>query len=362
MPLFKRSILFYSLLFILFCYRFISVCGISFNSCSQIPLVEVSFIPVQNFRTVIVRKIHSFLPSPHSELCLGMSLGVDLFHKLPQFKDALIVTGTIHVVVVSGYNIALVYTFAQRFFGSLYVRRNLILGVLLSLFYVVLVGAGAPVIRAWIMGSLAFYGKYYGRALSAVSLTCVSGLLMVCFQPLYLFDVSFQLSFMATLSLVLFSGFVAKLAFVSHIPELFREDFATSASAQILVWPLLSYHFGRISLLSLLVNGLVLWVVTPATLLSCLLVCLSLGGRGALFVFSAFTKLVSLVLFYLLDYFVTLVNAFSQVFQLFPWFNLSFQIPLVWLLLYYFAIFYLCIRHNLHSSYTSNGLSPVIQV
>ncbi len=345
--LFRRDILLYHSLVFVFICRLFSTCGGSLKSCSKDALVEVSFIPADRFRNVVIHNVQRFLPSPHSELCLGLSLGVDLFHKLPKFKDALIATGTIHVVVVSGYNIALVYTFARRVFGSLYIRRNLILGVLLSLVYVVLVGAGAPVIRAWIMGSLAFYGKYYGRAISAVALTCVSGLLMLCFQPLYLFDVSFQLSFMATLSLVIFSDPISKMSLVSHIPRLFREDFATSASAQVLVWPLLSYHFGRISLLSLLVNSLVLWVVTPATILSCLFVCLSFWGGGAVPLFTGFVQLLSLGLFYLLDYFVSLVTVFNTLIRSFPRLNFDFQISLVGLILYYFVLLYLYIRYVL---------------
>ena len=49
------------------------------------------------------------MPSPHAELVLGMVLGIDNFDQLPKFKDTLKRSGTVHVVVVSGFNISLVY-------------------------------------------------------------------------------------------------------------------------------------------------------------------------------------------------------------------------------------------------------------
>src|SRR3989344_9310984 len=47
--------------------------------------------------------VRRYLPSPHSELLLGMLLGIDDLKKTPRFNDVLKLTGTIHVVVVSGY-------------------------------------------------------------------------------------------------------------------------------------------------------------------------------------------------------------------------------------------------------------------
>ena len=75
------------------------------------------------YRQVILDKArklsHAVLPSPHSELVLGMVIGVDDFHLLPKFKEALISTGVIHVVVVSGYNINIVFSVLSRMVGSM---------------------------------------------------------------------------------------------------------------------------------------------------------------------------------------------------------------------------------------------------
>src|SRR4030042_4467734 len=75
-----------------------------------------SFLPVNyissrlsTIKNLSVNQARKYLPSPHSELLLGMVIGLDDLGKVTHFKDMLIATGTIHVLVVSGFNISLVF-------------------------------------------------------------------------------------------------------------------------------------------------------------------------------------------------------------------------------------------------------------
>lgn len=214
-------------------------------------------------RSKIRKRILKVLPSPHSELLLGMTVGLNDLDMIPRFNDILISTGTIHVVVVSGYNISLVYSLIFKILGTRYKQINVAIGVSISLIYALISGFEPPVIRAWIMGSLLVLGKLYGRQTQVVYVLVVTGLVMLIINPALIASLSFQLSFLATLGLILFYDNIYQI-----IPKFryFTEDLAATLSAQLLVVPLISNAFGRISLISPLANMLVLWTVPIITI------------------------------------------------------------------------------------------------
>ena len=273
---------------------------------------------VQKFISSQVRKV---FPSPHSELLLGLTIGLNDLKKVSRFNDVLQFTGTVHVVVVSGYNINLVFNLIISILGSKYKLKNLITAQVITFIYAVICGLGAPVIRAWIMGSIVSWGIYYGRKLEAIRILFVAALFMVAAVPSFVFSLSFQLSFLATLSLMMFSGI-----FVDRIGIL--DDFKTTISAQILVWPLISYKFGRISLISPIVNWLVLWTIPLATVLGFIFILLTA-------VWPYFSFLSSFILYLPLDFFVKTVYFFGNL----PFASISFKISLSFLLTYYFILF-----------------------
>jgi len=203
------------------------------------------------------------LPSPHSELLLGMTVGIDKLYEVPKFKKMLRDTGTIHVVVVSGYNVTLVYNTIVRFLGTPYKLRNMVLAIAGTLLFAVVSGFEPPVVRAWIMGSIIAFGKFYGRKIDAVNVLLFTGLILALINPEYIYNLSFQLSFLATLSLILFEAKIsAAFKKLVNAQNVVIEDLSATLSAQMLIWPFLSYKFGQISLLSPMVNALILWTVS----------------------------------------------------------------------------------------------------
>lgn len=275
-------------------------------------------VSVQNFIASQVRKV---FPSPHSELLLGLTIGLNDLKKVSRFNDVSLVTGTVHVVVVSGYNINLVFNLIIGILGSKYKLKNLITAQVITFIYAVICGLGAPVIRAWIMGSIVSWGSYYGHKLDAIRILFISALFMVMAVPSFLFSLSFQLSFLATLSLMMFSGiFVDKIGIL--------DDFKTTIAAQILVWPLISYRFGRVSLISPIVNWLILWTISLATVLGFVFIFLS-----AVWPFLGYLS--SFALYLPLDFFVRVVYFFGNL----PFASVNYKCSLVFLLTYYFILF-----------------------
>lgn len=245
-------------------------------------------------------KARVYLPSPHSELVLGMTIGVDDLSMSPRFKNALKRTGTIHVVVVSGFNMSLVAGYALKLFGSPYKAKNLLLTLLSTLAYAAFTGFEPPVLRAWVMSAFMLVGKYSGRLLNTLRLLVVSYFVVLLINPGNFFSMSTYLSFLATFGLVVFADPVEK-----YLTNLFKNkttifsDFSASLAAQITVWPLISGVFGQVSLISLLVNALVLWTVPITTVLG--IPALVLPGR-----------LIWFLCFPFCDFFIRVVNYFSK--------------------------------------------------
>lgn len=215
-------------------------------------------------RLRINQQIIENLPSPQSQLLSGVVLGVKS-NLSQEFKQNLINTGTLHVVVVSGYNIALVAGLALSLSFLIGRKPASFLALLVIIAYTLLVGGGAPSIRAAIMASLTILATLLGRQALATYLLFLTAYLLLLINPENLVDISFQLTFLATLGLVIFTKPLSNL--LSKLISWVREPLSTTLAAQILVIPLIFFYFGTVSLSAPLVNVLVLWTVPISTVL-----------------------------------------------------------------------------------------------
>lgn len=209
------------------------------------------------------------LPEPHASLAGGLILGgkQGLGETLLQ---NFIVVGLVHIVVLSGYNVMIVAEFILRVLGFLSRRTAVIVAAVTIGVFVLIAGAGAASIRAGIMAAIALFARATGRTYDAFRALILAAVLMVLVNPYTIvFDLGFQLSFIATLGLIFGVPIVIeKLTFVKN--ELLREIVATTIAAQIAVLPLLLYHNGLFSFVSLPANILVLPLVPLAMLASLL--------------------------------------------------------------------------------------------
>lgn len=319
------------ILLVLACvFRCFSYCGS--NDCSEVHFGEgISDLEFfTKLREHCIEVARKYFPSPHSELLLGVTIGVDKLKDLPSFNNALKDSGTIHVVVVSGFNISLVFSLVLKVIGSRYKTRNLIIAQIVTLFYSLLSGFEPPVIRSYVMGSIVSWGKYCGRSLEAMYVLIFSGLVMILLDPAYLFSLSFQLSFMATLGLIVYSSFFEKILKSKFF--LF-EDLSSTLSAQVLVWPIISFAFGRFSILSPLVNMLILWTIPISTILGGLFLLVS-------FINVFLAKIVALPLYVFLDIFITVVEFFAKI----PFVSIDLEISLILMITYYLVLFILFMK------------------
>ncbi|HNQ95439.1 MAG TPA: ComEC/Rec2 family competence protein [Anaerolineales bacterium] len=231
--------------------------------------------------------IYRIFPDPESSLLAGILLGVDT-GLTKELQGAFKNTGTAHIIAISGFNISIIagifFTMFSRFFGPRWGSALAVLGIV---FYTLLVGGDAAVVRAAIMGTFALFARQIGRRQFALNTLLAVAMLMCAWNPLYIWDVGFQLSFFATLGLILyaepFSNFVSNLLIryfpVSTAQKIIQplSDFVLlTFAAQLTTIPIMAYHFQRISLVSFIANPFILPAQPAVMILGGLAVILSL--------------------------------------------------------------------------------------
>src|SRR3990167_6412212 len=141
------------------------------------------------------------LPEPHAAFLAGLTVG-ERSGFPAGLEEAFRKVGVIHIVVLSGYNISIISDNVSRVLQYLPVTRivRAALAAFGIILFAILTGASATVVRASIMGLLLLWAKESGRIYEALAALFAAAFLMIVVNPkLLVFDVSFQLSFMATL-------------------------------------------------------------------------------------------------------------------------------------------------------------------
>lgn len=184
-------------------------------------------------------------------------------------SHAFVVSGLVHVVVLSGYNISIVAEWVMRAFAFLPKTLGLSFGGVVIVLFALMTGGSATAVRACIMALIAILGRYLERPASAMRSLLAAAAIMILWNPLStLYDPSFILSVLATFGLITISPSVENK--LKWLPEKFgvRSIAASTISVQFFVLPALLYFTGVLSFVSLPANILALPIVSLAMLLS----------------------------------------------------------------------------------------------
>ncbi len=211
----------------------------------------------------------AIMPSPESALLNGILIGDD--NEMPDsVKTAFQRTGTSHIVAISGFNVsivvALIVPLLSRWFGK---RRAAAVALPTIALYTLLTGASSSVVRAALMAGIVLFGQLLWRHSLTLNTLCAAAFFMLVGDPQVLFDMSFQLSVMATLGLVLYSGTFSGFIDRALLSRLHSEQsqkligsgvdlVAPTLTASLTTLPLMLSVFKMYSLVSLVTNTLVL--------------------------------------------------------------------------------------------------------
>ena len=227
--------------------------------------------PLLSLKNWFLKGYERILPSDEADLMGGLTLGTKE-NINNDFRNSLVETSTIHIIALSGYNVTIVANFLRGvltqipYLGS---RGALVGGGIGIIFFVMMTGMQSSAIRAGIMALIALFGRGTGRMYDAFRALVFAGFVMILWNPKFLvYDVSFQLSFLATLGMIFLTPLFLDL--FKNVPEKIltyiplRELMSTTLGAQTSVVPFIIYKMGVFSVVALPANVLVLPAVPLA--------------------------------------------------------------------------------------------------
>ena len=209
---------------------------------------------INNYRENVI-SIHSgYLKSPNLEILGGIVFGDDAVSPPQNIKQSFINSGLLHILAASGMNVAFIYSF---FFAIMSLLRmdfklKVSLGIVTVVIYSLMTGLGASVIRAACMLVFVLLGKLIDRDAHSISLLSFVALLMLIYNPMYINDVGFQLSFIVTFGILVMAPAVAR--FKNKVLDFIAGTVAIPIIAQLWVIPIQIFYFNNISLYSVFAN------------------------------------------------------------------------------------------------------------
>ncbi|MDD3437593.1 MAG: DNA internalization-related competence protein ComEC/Rec2 [Candidatus Gastranaerophilales bacterium] len=217
---------------------------------------------LNNLRNNIIQAHAKYLKSPNLELLGGVVFGDDAVSTPEEIKTSFKNSGLLHLLAASGMNVALIYGIWFFLLRKLKVPFNITVssGIFIVIFYAMMTGLGPSVIRAAFMLIFILVGKLIDRDTHSISLLSFVALLMLIYNPAYINDVGFQLSFLVTFGLLLTGPIIFEN--IKSMPNWLSGAIFVPIIAQIWVAPIQMYYFNSFSLYSVFANILVLPFVT----------------------------------------------------------------------------------------------------
>jgi len=294
-----------------------------------------------NLRESAVNGYQRLLPEPQAGLVAGIVLGAKQ-GLTAEFTQDLRSTGTAHIVVASGYNIAVIAGACVGLLVLVVKRKTAIwLTLAVIVVYTVFAGGEAAIVRAAIMGSVGLLAQLIGREKEAGRALFLAAGVMLLVSPQVVFDLGFQLSFAATTGIMYLSPILSRS--MSKWP-LVGENLAVTLAAQLTTWPIIVSSFGSISGLSLVVNLLVLPVIPLVMLLGAVLL-------GISFV-PVLNNFVAGLVWVPLTYFVEVVRWFGKV----NWAVIKVDELQSWYIWgYYMVLLLIIVRHRVRNNKLINN-------
>lgn len=287
--------------------------GVYYEIKSAVVTFDEKATAIQNAASYLYRIKHRFvsnlervLGEPHAALAAGLvvgeksALGKDLI-------DDFRMVGLIHIVVLSGFNITIVVIALRRTLSFLPRIYGICLGALGIVMFGMLVGGGATVIRSCCMALVALLADLIRRDYNVKTALALAACIMLTANPnTLLHDPSFQLSFLATVGLILLASPIEEKLW--WIPDCFgmRGTIAACLATQIFVSPFILYLMGQVSIIGIIANIMVLPFI-PFTMLI-----IFLAGMSG-FVFMPTAYIFGYFAHLLLSYELFIVETFAKI-------------------------------------------------
>ena len=280
---------------------------------SNIKLIEQNqanwfYQRIFNFKDKLRNVIEQTLLPPQSSVLKAIFLG-DKYGLSNELKEKLNISGTRHIVAISGMHM-IIMSQILLFLGlavGLWRQQVFYFVLILLSIYILMIGAPASAIRAGIMAGLLLLAQKAGRLRSADRAVVFAATIMLLINPFLLkSDVGFQLSFIATLSIIYLKPILDEKTNKLPNPYQIKDILTMTLAAQLGTLPILIFHFGRLSLISPLANLLIVPLLPVIMILG---VILSFTGL----IWLSLAKIIAWPVWFLLTYLIKVVDYLSAV-------------------------------------------------
>ena len=237
-------------------------------SYSKIEIISRGGSIIDDFRRRFAAGLVSSVPEPMGSFGLGLLIGQRT--TLPEvINDQLSIVGLTHIVAVSGYNLTIIVRFAHSLFKRSSKLITTVSTISLIILFLLLTGFSASIVRAAIVSMLSILAWYYGRTFKPVMVLMLSAVITAGYYPVYLWsDIGWYLSFLAFFGVLVIGPVFHSRFLRNRPPKILLQLVIETLAAQLMTLPLIMFIFGRLSVIALVANVLVVPLVSLAMLLS----------------------------------------------------------------------------------------------
>jgi len=301
-------------------------------------------------------KIETIFDEEKASILKGLLLGEkgDIEEEV---KENFQIANISHVLAISGMHIGYLILGLQVLLKNrIGKKKTKIVTIVILVFYTFMTGFSPSIVRAVVMGMITIGGGLFNRKSDVWNSIAISLLGILFYNPFLILNVGFQLSYLGTIGIILFQPTILKIFETnqskkklkskrkSKMLEKGKEIIAVSLSAQIMILPILLYHFNIFGIYFLITNLLVSLVIGPILIMGFFCIILS-------FIFISIAKLLAVPLDIELDL-LNLISKFSEL----PFSKIYSSTP-SWIVisLYFISIL---IGNRIYSIYQSSSLPP----
>jgi competence protein ComEC len=262
--------------------------------------------PIGWLRDTFAKGVKSAINDPAASLGLGFVVGQR--SQLPKSLDEnLKKVGLTHIVVASGYNLTILVRLSRRFFAKTSKYLATVSSVALMGGFLLVTGFSPSMTRAGLVTGLVLWAWYYGRNIHPFVLVLFAAALTAMIDPVYIWaNVGWYLSFLSFAGVLLLAPLIQRQLFgkkeISVLPQVTIE----TISAQIATLPIGLLVFGKLSILSLPANILVVPFIPLAMLFT-----FAAGTTGM--ISQAAATWVGLPATYVIDYMLAVINWLASI-------------------------------------------------
>ena len=212
--------------------------------------------------TAMRQQLAAVMPEKDAAILAGMTLGGYDGIDAETVRD-FSTTGIIHILSVSGSHIALLIGFVLALMSALKIREriSLYIAAVCIISYSLVCGFSPPVMRSVLMGMAMLTGRYLQRNEDRGAVLAAVVVSMICYRPMWILDLGFQLSFASTAGLIYLFPPIKTFLASRYMPNYVADALGVTIAAQLAVIPLLVHYFHQLSISSLAANLVVVPVV-----------------------------------------------------------------------------------------------------